>query len=79
MGRWLKTAERLVILDFVRGAESVYACSVLANPMAKVRVSTDWFPAARVCHLIDSTLRWARAAPGDAHTIPDGTLVLESD
>jgi len=68
----------VVLLDYLRGlTEFKYPCTVLLNPVAEVQASAEWFPRARVCVLEGSHFRWVRGEPGDAHTLPSGTILVE--
>ena len=69
----------VLMLDYMRGLDARgdhafrYACTVLVNPKARVPVSPDWFPHARVLVLDSGTFRWIRGAPSDRISLPDGT------
>jgi hypothetical protein len=68
----------VVLLDYVRGVDQFkYQCTVLLNPVATATASSEWFPRARVCQLEGSTFRWIRGEPGRAHTLPDGTSLVD--
>jgi hypothetical protein len=68
----------VVVLDVVWGVEEgKYLCVVLLNPKADFPVGEDWFPGARVAVLEGNVFRWARGEPGVAHTLPDGTALVE--
>lgn len=68
----------VLVLDLVRGIErSVYSSVVLTNPNAACPVSPDWFPRSRVVVLDDGVFRWVRGEPGKAHTLPDGTVLVD--
>ena len=61
-----------------RGIErSVYSSVVLTNPNAACPASPDWFARSRVVVLEDGVFRWVRGEPGKAHTLPDGTVLVD--
>ena len=75
-----KHVSGVVLLDYLRGVDEFkYPCTVLLNPAADAKASPDWFPRARVSVLEDTTFRWVRGEPGDAHTLPDGTVLVEEE
>lgn len=68
----------VLVLDFVRGAEvGKYVCVALMNPDAIFPIAEGCFPRGRVMRLKDGTFGWVRGPPGDAHTLPDGTSLVD--
>ena len=68
----------VLVLDFVRGAEvGKYGCVCFLNPNASFSIAEECFTRARVLRLMGSTFGWVRGAPGDAHTLPDGTTLVD--
>jgi hypothetical protein len=75
-----KHVSGVVLLDYLRGVDEFkYPCTVLLNPAADVKALAEWFPRSRVCILEGSTFRWVRGEPGDADTLPDGTVLVEDE
>lgn len=68
----------VVAIDLVRGLDRAqYACTVLLNPNATLSAKPDWFPRGRVAVLDGEAFQWIRGEPGDLHTLPSGTKLVE--
>ncbi len=70
----------VVLLDYVRSPETLaYACTVLLNPWCRPELAcaAEWFPHARVCHLIGDRITWIGGAP-DRAFLPEGTRLVDS-
>lgn len=68
----------VVAVDLVRGLDRAsYACTVLLNPQATHPAHADWFPRGRVAVLDGDRFQWIRGEPGDLHTLPSGTQVVD--
>lgn len=67
----------VIAVDLVRGADTTYACTVLLNPNATHPASPDWFPRGRVAVLDGDAFQWIRGEPGDLHTLPSGTKLVD--
>lgn len=70
----------VVVLDFARGIDDDwYACTVLKNPVAEPKADKLWFPRGRVCWFDGTAFWWTPNPPGNKHTLPDGTRIVDGE
>ena len=63
----------IVVIDHLRGADSMYGCVVVQNPWADYPVEPSWFPHARVLSCSNGVFAWVRGTPNPETTFPMGT------
>jgi len=62
----------IVMIDYFRGADLVYASTVLLNPWSDNPADPAWFPHSRVLCCTGGVFSWLRGSPSGT-TFPDGT------